>query len=619
MAYNEKTNYANERKYLNNLISGGGGNAEWAKNQMKALNSAEQKYGNSGGGSDGGSSGGSSGGSGGGYTQKTGKAYYYDTESPTQTGWVREDGSAPNSNYKDTTPYAKGTKGTYSGADLSRDMRWAGKTVQKNGYAITYDENGYAVSAINVRNGAAREDLANVYPRVDADGELIYPTYADGTRGSGYAGTSSGGSGGGSGGGSSGGGSTDIIGYSPGGGEYPVGSERGIGFVKNATAGSKIIGSDGSVWLKNKDGSTTITKNGQTYTISKQGNNASEELEALRRELQQLYGEQGSYAQALAAQQEANRANVQKAVGSLQDQKRDTETSYANMFRQLYLNKMKSQKNIGQQLAAQGKTGGAAESTLLGLDTSYSDALRQGEQGRIGALGDLDRAITDAELTGDIANAELAAANAKERTDSYADVLRDLMDRYDQQNAQNAAYEREDADNARAYAYKTAMQLLQSGSMASDELLESAGIRKADAQAMVAAVAAQKATAKSSGRTTTPSKTRAAVSREILLSNGYDEDAWRDLEAYYGLTRDRIAQADPELSAALQMSGGTAPSEAEQLAARDKNFATWLNEANRLAEGGTSVQRLAEILQSWIALGRITQEQGNMIAATFGY
>lgn len=62
MAYNEKTNYANERKYLNNLISGGGGNAEWAKNQMKELNSAEQKYGNSGGGSSGGGSGGSSGG-----------------------------------------------------------------------------------------------------------------------------------------------------------------------------------------------------------------------------------------------------------------------------------------------------------------------------------------------------------------------------------------------------------------------------------------------------------------------------------------------------------------------------------------------------------------------------
>ena len=66
MAYNANTNFANERKYLNNLISGGGGNAEWAKNQMKALNSAEQKYGNSGGGSSGGSSGSVGGGSGGG-------------------------------------------------------------------------------------------------------------------------------------------------------------------------------------------------------------------------------------------------------------------------------------------------------------------------------------------------------------------------------------------------------------------------------------------------------------------------------------------------------------------------------------------------------------------------
>ena len=105
-----------------------------------------------------------------------------------------------NNNHYDITIYPADYTGSYSGADLSRDMRWAGKTVQKNCYAITYDENGYAVSATNVRSGAAREDLANVYPRVDADGDLIYPTYADGTRGSGYAGTSSGGAGGGFGG-----------------------------------------------------------------------------------------------------------------------------------------------------------------------------------------------------------------------------------------------------------------------------------------------------------------------------------------------------------------------------------------------------------------------------------
>lgn len=66
MSYNANTNFANERKYLNNLISGGGGNAEWATHKMKELNAAEQKYGNSNGGSGGGSSGSRSGGSSGG-------------------------------------------------------------------------------------------------------------------------------------------------------------------------------------------------------------------------------------------------------------------------------------------------------------------------------------------------------------------------------------------------------------------------------------------------------------------------------------------------------------------------------------------------------------------------
>lgn len=72
MAYNANTNFANERKYLNNLISGGGGNAVWATHKMKELNAAERKYGNSNGGSGGGSSGSRSGGSSGGSSGSVG-------------------------------------------------------------------------------------------------------------------------------------------------------------------------------------------------------------------------------------------------------------------------------------------------------------------------------------------------------------------------------------------------------------------------------------------------------------------------------------------------------------------------------------------------------------------
>lgn len=90
------------------------------------------------------------------------------------SGWKLADGSDANLNYRDTTPYGKGVKGSYTGADMSRDQKLAGRTVEKNGYVITYDENGYAKSAINVHQGAARADLSGLYPKVDADGNDMY-------------------------------------------------------------------------------------------------------------------------------------------------------------------------------------------------------------------------------------------------------------------------------------------------------------------------------------------------------------------------------------------------------------------------------------------------------------
>lgn len=92
------------------------------------------------------------------------------------SGWKLADGSDANLNYRDTTPYGKGVKGSYTGADMSRDPKLAGRTVEKNGYIITYDENGYAKSAINVHQGAVNGKLSGLYTKVDADGNEMHYT-----------------------------------------------------------------------------------------------------------------------------------------------------------------------------------------------------------------------------------------------------------------------------------------------------------------------------------------------------------------------------------------------------------------------------------------------------------
>lgn len=50
------------------------------------------------------------------------------------------------------------------------------------------------------------------------------------------------------------------------GGSYSIGSDKGKDFVSSAAAGSTMKGSDGSTWTKNSDGTTTISKGGQTFT-----------------------------------------------------------------------------------------------------------------------------------------------------------------------------------------------------------------------------------------------------------------------------------------------------------------------------------------------------------------
>ena len=191
--------------------------------------------------------------------------------------------------------------------------------------------------------------------------------------------------------------------------------------------------------------------------LARQANSTGQML-AEYRNLYSAQSAQNAYQQMLAQQQAAQAAAVQKAVNALENQKTSTDAEYSDLFRQLYINKMNNRKNLDQQLAAGGVTGGAAETTRLSYDTAYEDALRQSEQSRIGALKDLDMAIADARLTGDIESANAAASAVREQTSAYADALKYLINRQDAIDARQEAYAREDAQRAAAFAQQLAKE-----------------------------------------------------------------------------------------------------------------------------------------------------------------
>lgn len=143
------------------------------------------------------------------------------------------------------------------------------------------------------------------------------------------------------------------------------------------------------------------------------------------------------YDDVLAAQQAASDAAVQQAVNQLDSQRSGIEQSYDDLYRQLYMNRRMAEKNLPQQLAAMGITGGLTESTALGLQTDYNEALRQGEIERLAALSDLDQAISDARLTGDINSAQQAAQIALDRLSTYGSLVAQMQEQQNWLNSFN--------------------------------------------------------------------------------------------------------------------------------------------------------------------------------------
>ena len=88
-----------------------------------------------------------------------------------------------------------------------------------------------------------------------------------------------------------------FTGYGTSGKTYDIASSKGMDFVNSAVAGSTLTGGDGSSWMKNADGTTTIKRGPDTFIVGSALGNLQNALDAITQQSEKASARSLEYAQ----------------------------------------------------------------------------------------------------------------------------------------------------------------------------------------------------------------------------------------------------------------------------------------------------------------------------------
>lgn len=314
------------------------------------------------------------------------------------------------------------------------------------------------------------------------------------------------------------------------------------------------------------------------------------------------------YDQYADATRQAIRAAVQQAISGYNQQIENTNDETEQLARQAYINMMMGGKNLDQQLAASGYAGGMADSQRIALQANYENDLNELERQRVATVNELQRAITNAQLTGDMQTAQELANYLQQIQGQWVNYMQN------QQAIANENYWMQqslEADNQNR-AREMALMIMQSGSMPDDDTLNAAGISRAQAQALLGTTAAQVPVA------TTQRKTGGGYN-----NGGLTNQQIKQMQQALGVTADGLwgsnssraaggLTADEAWAAYQQAQIGQAP------AVQVPNGII-ADVQSRLMAEGYSAERLSSILDNLMAKGKINEDQAAAVAANFGW
>lgn len=277
----------------------------------------------------------------------------------------------------------------------------------------------------------------------------------------------------------------------------------------------------------------------------------------------------------------AIQASVDQAVKGYQGQIDTTNEQSDDMARQAWVAKRLAEKNLGQQLSASGYAGGMADSQKISLESNYQGQLTEIEKQRLQTVKDLEAAITNAQLTGDMQTAQQLATMLQQiesEWNSYVQSQKqmDASNYWNQKQLDNQNYwkEQEMATQNKGDAYTRALTLISQGFMPDDETLTAAGITRAAAQQKLDQ---QLAVAGGTGSDEyTPRKTPA--------SGGYNNGS---------LTMDQVKQLQQALGVTADGLWGSRSQQAAGGLTADQAWAALVQDRTPAAGGGSGFSSMA--------------------------
>lgn len=162
--------------------------------------------------------------------------------------------------------------------------------------------------------------------------------------------------------------------------KYPSGSSKNSGSKKKTSSGTS-------------SGASSTSALDSYYSAQTA---AAEELRRKQEEAaQRAYNRNVSALQnAYAQRADLLRKNYDSTIGALDssygNSKNNVNAQSDKALREAYVNRMMSQRNLGQSMAAQGMSGGLSETTQAGLMNNYGNARNNIEDTRAGNLKDLE-------------------------------------------------------------------------------------------------------------------------------------------------------------------------------------------------------------------------------------